>query len=79
MDGSMPEMDGVEATQKIQAFECAEDLNRLPIIALAVHVVGAQAELRRNAGMDDCVTKLVTIESLPAAQDDVKKQAAECA
>ncbi len=64
MDGSMPEMDGFEATRQIRQFERDTARNPTPVIALTAHVIGAQAELWREAGMNDCVTKPFTISSL---------------
>ncbi len=66
MDGSMPHLDGFEATRRIREAEAAEGRAALPIIALTAHVVGRQAELWRDAGMNDCVTKPFTIDSLQA-------------
>ena len=39
MDGSMPDIDGFEATKMIRAIEQAENRRRVPIIALTAHVV----------------------------------------
>ena len=64
MDGSMPEMDGFEATRRIRQFERDTARAPTPIVALTAHVIGAQAQLWREAGMDDCVTKPFTIRSL---------------
>ncbi|MCH9806502.1 MAG: response regulator [Alphaproteobacteria bacterium] len=66
MDGSMPVMDGYEATAKIREWESDTGRAAMPIIALTAHVVGSQAQLWRQAGMNDCVTKpfkLSTLES----------------
>jgi len=64
MDGSMPEMDGFEATRAIRDWEQREGRKATPVIALTAHVVGAQAELWKQAGMNDCVTKPFTIDML---------------
>ena len=50
MDGSMPEMDGFEATRRIRAREAAEGMPRQVIVALTAHVVGAAADAWREAG-----------------------------
>ncbi|MEQ8823314.1 MAG: ATP-binding protein [Filomicrobium sp.] len=66
MDGSMPVLDGFEATRRIRAWESEEGRQPTPVVALTAHVVGAQAERWRDAGMEDCVTKpfnLATIEA----------------
>jgi len=64
MDGSMPRMDGFEATRQIRAWETETGRSPMPIVALTAHVVGSQANLWRDAGMDDCVTKPFTIATL---------------
>ena len=64
MDGSMPEMDGFEATRQIRVIECAANKKRTPIVALTAHVVGAAADEWRNAGMDTVLHKPFTIEKL---------------
>ncbi|KUO57447.1 MAG: hypothetical protein APF80_01465 [Alphaproteobacteria bacterium BRH_c36] len=64
MDGSMPQMDGFEATRRIRAWEAAKNRSATPIIALTAHVIGSQANLWRDAGMNDCVTKPFTIAML---------------
>ncbi|MDB5441310.1 MAG: hypothetical protein JWM33_3737, partial [Caulobacteraceae bacterium] len=62
MDGSMPEMDGYEATRLIRARE--GDGRRTPIVALTAHVVGSAAEAWRDAGMDGVLHKPFTLAAL---------------
>jgi two-component system sensor histidine kinase BarA len=64
MDGSMPEMDGFEATRVIRAHEEETGSRRTPIIALTAHVVGAGADEWRDAGMDGVLHKPFTIAKL---------------
>ncbi len=66
MDGSMPEMDGFEATRTIRAREDRNGSPRVLIVALTAHVVGAAAEAWRSAGMDDILHKPFTVEALAA-------------
>jgi CheY-like chemotaxis protein len=55
MDIHMPEMDGVEATKRIRAFE---DGNRnIPIIALTANAMKGDRERYLSAGMNDYVSK----------------------
>lgn len=63
MDCSMPVMDGFEATKAIRAFETKHSRNRTPIVALTAHVAGA-GDAWREAGMDACLTKPFTLDSL---------------
>jgi two-component system sensor histidine kinase BarA len=64
MDGSMPEMDGYEATLEIRRLEAEQDRPRLPVIALTAHVVGSAAEAWRDADMDGVLHKPFTLASL---------------
>ena len=63
MDGSMPEMDGYEATREIRT---REDGRRTPIVALTAHVVGSAADQWRDAGMDDVLHKPFTLAGMAA-------------
>jgi two-component system sensor histidine kinase BarA len=64
MDGSMPELDGFEATRRIRELEAAAKRPRTIIVALTAHVVGTAADAWRDAGMDDVVHKPFTIGKL---------------
>jgi signal transduction histidine kinase/CheY-like chemotaxis protein len=64
MDGSMPEMDGYEATRLIRQEEAQTGRVRVPIVALTAHVVGPAADAWREAGMDDVLHKPFTIAKL---------------
>jgi two-component system sensor histidine kinase BarA len=64
MDGSMPEMDGYEATRTIRRHEAETGGQRLPVVALTAHVVGAAAEAWREADMDGVLHKPFTLALL---------------
>ena len=64
MDGSMPDIDGFEASRQIRAREAADGTPRLPIVALTAHVVGSAADLWRDAGMDGILHKPFTIAAM---------------
>ena len=64
MDGSMPELDGYEATRAIRAREAETGRTRLKIVALTAHVVGAAASAWRDAGMDGVLHKPFTLSAL---------------
>jgi len=61
MDCEMPEMDGYEATGLIRQ---QESHRQLPIIALTGNASPEDAQRCREAGMDDVVTKPVTLPAL---------------
>jgi CheY-like chemotaxis protein len=56
MDVHMPEMDGLEASEKIRAGE-QDSGNHVPIVALTAFAVAADRERCSRAGMDAYVTK----------------------
>jgi len=67
MDGSMPILDGFEATRRIRAEEVAGNRGRTAIIALTAHVVGSAANAWRTAGMDGVIHKPFTVDDLTKA------------
>ncbi|MDP3656262.1 MAG: EAL domain-containing protein [Brevundimonas sp.] len=64
MDGSMPVMDGFDATRRIRDDEAAQGRARTPILALTAHVVGSAADAWRTAGMDGVIHKPFTVGDL---------------
>ena len=69
MDCEMPEMTGYEATQEVRRHE-QHTAKHLPIIALTGHASPEDAAKCRQAGMDDVVTKPLT---LPALRDKLER------
>jgi signal transduction histidine kinase/EAL domain-containing protein (putative c-di-GMP-specific phosphodiesterase class I)/CheY-like chemotaxis protein len=65
MDGSMPVLDGFEATRQLRAR--GQDV---PVVALTAHVVGTVAEAWREAGMDGVLHKPFTLEALGSVLHD---------
>jgi CheY-like chemotaxis protein len=63
MDVSMPEMNGLIATQKIREFETGTGLHT-PIIGLTAHALKGDEERCLDAGMDAYLTKPVSAEKL---------------
>ncbi len=66
MDGSMPEMDGFDATRAIRAHEKTSAAPRKPVVALTADVLGASSDAWRDAGADGVLHKPFTIAALGA-------------
>ncbi|MBF0468725.1 MAG: response regulator, partial [Desulfamplus sp.] len=57
MDIEMPEMDGLEATQKIREWEVQTGSKPVPIIALTAHALKAHEQKSKEAGCNAHLTK----------------------
>lgn len=57
MDIQMPDMDGLEATRAIRAFEQDQKRTKTPIIAMTAHAQTKEQQHCLDAGMDDYLTK----------------------
>lgn len=64
MDVSMPELDGLEATRRIRAWERHIGRPPVPIIALTAHAFTEDAERSAKAGCDAHLTKPVSRTAL---------------
>lgn len=63
MDCQMPEMDGYEATRAIRQIESFQG-HRTPILALTAHAMEGSREASLESGMDDQITKPLTMAIL---------------
>ena len=67
-DIHMPDMDGFELTRQIRAEESARgDGRRTPIVALTANALKGESERCLAAGMDDYLTKPLTLDRLREA------------
>ncbi len=64
LDGRMPEMDGFEAARALRE---QPELDTVPILALTADHRESERERARAAGMDDYLTKPITLPALRAA------------
>jgi len=64
MDISMPEMNGHEATQRIRELEAELGRDRTPIVALTAHTLKGDKERCLEVGMDDYMTKPVSVQDV---------------
>ncbi|GHV71112.1 hypothetical protein AGMMS49928_21530 [Spirochaetia bacterium] len=66
MDHMMPEMDGVEATGIIRAWEAEqqEKISRIPIVALTANAVSGMREMFLSQGFSDFLAKPIDISKL---------------
>jgi EAL domain-containing protein (putative c-di-GMP-specific phosphodiesterase class I)/signal transduction histidine kinase/DNA-binding NarL/FixJ family response regulator len=64
MDGSMPVMDGFEASRRIRDQEEDRGVARVPIVALTADVIGTADGTWRACGMDDILHKPFSLADL---------------
>jgi signal transduction histidine kinase/CheY-like chemotaxis protein len=81
MDVSMPEMNGLEATQAIREYEAKTGLHRTTIIGVTAHALKGDRDRCLESGMDDYLSKPISPDMLAAKIEShmVKVNAAKSA
>jgi PAS domain S-box-containing protein len=74
MDIQMPQMDGLEATQQIRAWESRLGNSKTTIFALTAHAMNGDEEKSIAAGCDMHITKPITKAKLLDLIEPLKKQ-----
>jgi signal transduction histidine kinase/DNA-binding response OmpR family regulator/HPt (histidine-containing phosphotransfer) domain-containing protein len=69
MDCHMPNLDGIDAAKLIRMRETTDGRRRTPIIALTANARGEDYQKCIAAGMDDYLTKPLTLDELRVALD----------
>jgi len=64
MDIQMPEMDGIEAVQRMRAGEAGEHGRTIPVVALTAHAMEGDRELFLRQGMDGYLSKPIRLQEL---------------
>jgi signal transduction histidine kinase/CheY-like chemotaxis protein len=66
MDWQLPEIDGLEATRRIRAYERERARPRLPIVAVTANAMHGDRETFLTAGADDYLAKPLRLDELRA-------------
>ena len=64
MDVQMPEMDGIEATERIRRGDNGVPCPQIPIIAMTAHAMQSDRDRCLEAGMNDYISKPVKPQEL---------------
>ena len=70
MDIQMPVMGGIEATERILAYEEKNRKHHIPIVALTANALHGDREKYINAGMDEYISKPIELDNLKVLLED---------
>jgi signal transduction histidine kinase/DNA-binding response OmpR family regulator len=73
MDVQMPDLDGFDATREIRRLEAGSG-RRVPIVAMTAHAMPGDRERCLGAGMDDYVTKPISLTEIARVLSSVQAQ-----
>jgi CheY-like chemotaxis protein len=76
MDIQMPELNGVEATERIRALPDAPERSNVWIVALTAYALTGDRERFLSVGMDDYISKPVQMDRLVETLDRVSRRKA---
>jgi PAS domain S-box-containing protein len=74
MDVQMPEMDGIHAAREVRDGHCGEDRKSVYICALTAYAMAGDQERCIDAGMNDYLSKPLTLPALRRAIDRATEQ-----
>ncbi len=66
VDGSMPVMNGTEFAQRFRELELQQTRKRTPLVAMTAHALAGDSDRFLAVGMDDYLSKPVTLSKLEA-------------
>lgn len=69
MDWQLGDIDGLETTRRMRAREAARDTRRTPVVAVTATTMSGDRERCIDAGMDDFLSKPVSLAELRVAID----------
>jgi len=75
MDIQMPGMDGLETTAELRRLEAENNWPPLPVVAMTANAMKGDREKYLAAGLDDCLTKPVTMNDLVGLLDRLAAKA----
>jgi PAS domain S-box-containing protein len=74
MDVQMPEMDGIHAAKKVRTGQCGEEKTNIYICALTAYAMAGDQERCIEAGMNDYLSKPLTLPALRRALERAADQ-----